>query len=112
MLMMDLRNLSRAQLVDAVSRHCGQFGNVETITVLRPPEQPKVAFALVSMTSSNDLDLVVNKLADAKISSLAVIKIEQETPNIPSSLLRGGRRQPGDCFQRSDAVKPASLLSA
>lgn len=50
MLTMDLQHLSNEQLVDAVSQHCGQFGGVNTVTILQPPENPGLAFALVSMT--------------------------------------------------------------
>ena len=78
MLTMDVTKLSHAQLADAISQRCSQFGSVREITILQPPEEPQIAFALVGMRSVTEIDRVVENLGAAKIDSLAVIKIEQE----------------------------------
>ena len=78
MLTMDVTKLSRAELANAVSRRCSQFGSVEYITILQPPEKPQIAFALVGMRFVNEIDRVVENLGAARVDSLAVIKIEQE----------------------------------
>ncbi len=78
MLTMDVARLSHAQLADAISQWCSRFGSVREITILQPPEEPRVAFALVGMKSVAEIDRVVENLGAARVDSLAVIKIEQE----------------------------------
>ncbi len=82
MLTMDVTRLSHAELAAAVSRRCSQFGNVREITILQPPEEPEVAFALVGMRSVSEIDRVVENLGAAKVDTLAIIKIEQEQASI------------------------------
>ena len=88
MLTMDLQHLTKAQLVDAVCQHCGQFGGVNSVAILQPPEKPGLAFALVTMDRPENLNCLVDQLADGKVSSLAIIKIEDEQQRIPVSLLK------------------------
>ena len=59
MLTLDVAQMSHAELVDAVSRRCSQFGPVREIAILQPPDQPGVAFALVGMRALRDIDKVV-----------------------------------------------------
>lgn len=78
MLTLDVIRMSHAELADAVSERCAEYGRVVEITILQPPEKPEVAFALVGRATENDVDTVVAKLGAAKVASLAVIRIEQE----------------------------------
>ena len=77
MLTLDVAQLSHAELADAVSRRCSPFGQVREITILQPPDQPGVAFALVGMRALRDIDKVVAGLGAAKVATLAVIRVEQ-----------------------------------
>lgn len=77
MLTMDVTKLSHAELAAVVSQRCSQFGSVKEITILQPPEEPQIAFALVGMRSIDEIDRVVENLGAAKVDSLAVIRIEQ-----------------------------------
>lgn len=78
MLTMNVSKLTHAELANAVLRRCSQFGSVREITILQPPEQPQLAFALVGMRSVTEIDRVVENLGAARVDTLAVIKIEQE----------------------------------
>ena len=78
MLTMDVAKLTHAQLANAVLQRCSQFGSVREITILQPPEQPQLAFALVGMRSVTEIDRVVENLGAARVDLLVVIKIEQE----------------------------------
>ena len=49
MLNMNVAQMSHAELADAVSRSCAPYGAVTQITILQPPDQPQMAFALVGM---------------------------------------------------------------
>ena len=77
MLSLDVAQLSHAELADAVSRRCSQFGRVREITILQPPDQPGIAFALVGMRALRDIDKIVAGLGAAKVATLAVIRVEQ-----------------------------------
>ena len=88
MLTMDLAHLSHSDLVDAISHHCCQFGDVKAIDILKPPEHRETAFALVSMATPNALARMVHELGAAEVDSLAVIRIEQDAPGIPAFLLK------------------------
>ena len=77
MLTMHVAKLSHAELADAVSRRCAQFGDVREITILQPPDKPQVAFALVAMKSAGAIDRLVASLGAARVESLAVIRMEQ-----------------------------------
>jgi hypothetical protein len=72
MLTMNVAKLSHAELADAVSRHCAQFGDVGEITILQPTDKPQVAFALVAMKSAGAIDQLVDNLGAARVESLAV----------------------------------------
>ncbi|MEO8442477.1 MAG: RNA-binding protein [Betaproteobacteria bacterium] len=74
---MNVAKLSHAELADAVSRLCAQFGAVGEITILQPTDKPQVAFALVAMKSAAAIDRVVDSLGAARVESLAVIRVEQ-----------------------------------
>ena len=88
MLKMDLAHLSHDELVDAISHHCTQFGEVKAVDILKPPGHPEMAFALISMESSHAVQRMVRELGAAEVDSLAVVRVEQEMPGIPSSLLK------------------------
>jgi len=77
MLTMNVAKLSHAELADAVSRSCAPFGAVTRITILQPPDQPQMAFALVGMVTESAIDRVVAGLGAVKVESLAVIRVEQ-----------------------------------
>ncbi len=77
MFTLDVAQMSHTEMADAVSRRCSQFGPVGEITILQPPDQPGVAFALVGMRSISDIDKVVAGLGAARIARLAVIRVEQ-----------------------------------
>jgi len=77
MLTLNVANLSHAELADAVSRRCAQFGDVVEITILQPTDQPQIAFALVAMKSAGAIDRLVDSLGAARVESLAVIRVEQ-----------------------------------
>ena len=77
MLTLDVAQMSHAELVDAVSRRCSQFGPVREIAILQPPDQPGVAFALVGMRALRDIDKVVAGLGAAKVATLAAIRVQQ-----------------------------------
>jgi|SRR3954466_13495432 hypothetical protein len=91
MLTMDLAQLPKSELADAVSHYCGQYGAVKSITILKPPERPDTAYALVSMGDDDGLERVVRAFGASKVASLAVIRIEQAAPAIPASLLKSSR---------------------
>jgi hypothetical protein len=86
MLTMDVTKLSHAELAEAVSQRCSEFGGVREVTILQPPEKPQIAFALVGMTADHEIDRVVDELGAARVASLAVIRIEQEKPPISQSV--------------------------
>ena len=86
MLTMDVLKLSHAELADAVSQRCSELGSVREVTILQPPEKPPFAFALVSMTTANEIDRVVETLGAAKVGPLAVIRIEQEKAPMSQSV--------------------------
>jgi hypothetical protein len=86
MMTMDITKLSHAELADEVSQQCSQFGRVREVSILQPPEKPQVAFALVGMSSDNEIDRVVEELGAAKVASLAVIRIEQEEAPLPQAV--------------------------
>ena len=88
MLTLDLHYLSNAELVDAVCQRCSEFGPVESVSILQPPDQPGVAFALVGMNNHDHLDLLADTVGDGKVSSLVIIRLEHEKPYIPISLLK------------------------
>jgi hypothetical protein len=88
MLTLDLAHLPHDELVDAISHHCCQFGDVEAITLLKPPEYPARAFALISMATRAALEKMIRELGAAEVASMAVIRIEQDAPCIPVSLLK------------------------
>ena len=77
MLTMDVAKLTHAQLANAILQRCSQFGSVKDITILQPPEQPQLAFAVVRMRSVTASDRVVENLRAARVDLLAVTKIEQ-----------------------------------
>jgi hypothetical protein len=77
MLTMNVAKMSHAELADAVSRSCAPYGAVTQITLLQPPDQPQMAFALVGMVSESAIDRVVAGLGAVKVESLAVIRVEQ-----------------------------------
>lgn len=93
MLTMDVTKLSHDELADAVSQRCSEFGDVKEITILRPPGKPQIAFAVVGMTSANEVDRVVDNLGAAKVATLAIITIEQAKAAIPPSVI-SQRQQP------------------
>ena len=77
MLNMNVAKMSHAELADAVSRSCAPYGAVTQITILQPPDQPQMAFALVGMVTDSAIDRVVAALGAVKVESLAVIRMEQ-----------------------------------
>ncbi len=93
MLTMNVAKLSHAELAGAVAQRCSQFGSVKDVTILQPPETPQLIFALVGMTSDNEIDHVVDKVGAVKIGSLALIRIEQENAPLSQSV-QSRRLQP------------------
>lgn len=79
---MNVANLSHAELADAVSRRCAQFGDVSEITILQPTDKPQVAFALVAMQSAGAIDRLVDSLGAARVETLAVIRMEQAPDDV------------------------------
>jgi hypothetical protein len=77
MMTMNVANLTRAELAHAVSQRCAEFGDVTEITILQPTDKSDVAFALVGMKSTREIDRLVNELGAARVESLAVIRLEQ-----------------------------------
>lgn len=77
MLTMNVAKMSHAELADAVSRSCAPYGAVTQITILQPPDQPQMAFALVGMVTDRAIDRVVAGLGAVKVESLAVNRVEQ-----------------------------------
>ena len=96
MLTMNVANLSHAELADAVSRRCAQFGDVGEITILQPTDKPQVAFALVAMKSPGAIDRLVDGLGAARVESLAVIRVEQaqDGSTVPVDPAAGLHRAP------------------
>ena len=96
MLTMNVATLSHAELADAISRRCAQFGAVSEITILQPTDNPRVAFALVAMKSAGAIDRLVDALGATRVEALAVIRVEQ-APDIvatPDDPTHGLRRAP------------------
>lgn len=91
MLKMNLAHLTHDELVDAISHHCSQFGEVKAVDILKPPGHPEMAFALISMDSSDAVQRMVQELGAAEVDSLAVVRVEQETPGIPAFLRKAAR---------------------
>ena len=91
MLTMELTELSKAEIAEAVTAHCNRFGNVQAVTILQPADRPEVAFAMVSMGSTQSVDDVVKNLDASRVGSMAVIKLEQQPRGVPMFLLKAAQ---------------------
>lgn len=94
MLNMNVANLTHAELAQAVSQRCAQFGDVKEITILQPTDMTDVAFALVGMKSAGEIDRLVAELGAARVESLAVIRVEQTRAAITAIRDAGEALQP------------------
>jgi hypothetical protein len=94
MLTMNVANLTHAELAHAVSQRCAQFGDVTEITILQPTDKSDVAFALVGMKSTGEIDRLVDELGAARVESLAVIRVEQVRTDISMGMDAGTVLQP------------------
>jgi len=88
MLKVDLTGSTKEDLATTIAAYCGELGLVQSVVILYPTGAKPRAFALVTMTSMEGREAVMNMFGDGRLGSMAVIRLEQEGTTVPRSLLR------------------------
>lgn len=83
MMMLDLASLTDDEITKRVTESCSQFGLVKRVRVFRATGIGANQFALVDMSSPEEVAKVVSKLGDATLGNAAVIRFGSQSPDHP-----------------------------
>ncbi len=79
MLKLDLNGLSNDEVVEVVHYYCCQFGQVDTLKLVRSSQEEGVAYAVVQMKEPEQHRILATRMGDREKEGRVIIRVEQET---------------------------------
>ena len=101
MLELDVGSLSQAELREAVSCHCAQFGTVMNIDIRTATWGRDYGIAAVEMSKAVEAKSVLDRIGDARDGCTVIIRLAAGERPIPVSLRRNAAMswaQRSDCY--------------
>ncbi len=79
MLKLDINGLSHDEVVETVLYYCCQFGQVETLKLIRRAGDKDVAYAFVQMKDPEQHRMLASHIGDRDRNGCVIIQVVQET---------------------------------